>query len=135
MEVIDIILTSLLGFLIVFGPYLIVQGNLDAYSGDHVRIKFSTFLSLYAIKPESWCLYSDYVAYYKPTAILGEDIYFGFLDTIRYKRWNKKRQAQLDEKKMIKKTLGLAESWQNDINEYVRNASEEIQQMKEGIGQ
>lgn len=135
MTAIDIILTSLLGFLIVFVPVLIVTGVFDAYSDNNVRIKFSTFLSLYAIKPDSWGLYSDYVSYYKPTAIFGEDIYFGFPDIIRYKHWNKKRQAQLDEKKMIQKKLDLAESWQNDIETYVRNANKEIQQMKEGIGQ
>lgn len=113
-----------------------------------IKIKYSTFISMYNIKPYAWELEDNTVFYKTKTndgrwyhEVKNHFCFDSYIDYFRYRRFLKKvrkekdlKELKLMEEKNYEELEKVLIRWKNDIEEYRKNSDAEIKEKLNEIG-
>lgn len=121
---------------------------ISSHGNSCIKIKYSTFISMYNIKPYAWELDDDTV-YYKAKINshgwyheIATHFYFGsYIDYCRYRHFLRKsrknenlKELKLMEERNCEELERVLSRWQNDIKEYKENSNAEIKKKLSELG-
>lgn len=107
---------------------------MPCHENSWVKIKFSQFQQYYNLNPDRWTLYYDRVGVqtatrkiYGFTEPVYQFCYFGWLDYKKYKRFKKKIDKAIEQKRVNNINIQILEAVQQDINNLRKQANKEIE--------
>ena len=121
---------------------------ISSHGDSHIKIKYSTFISMYNIKPCAWELENDTVFYKAKINNHGWNhevethFCFGsYIDYCRYRHFLRKarknenlKELKLMEERNCEELEKVLIRWQNDIKEYKENSNVEIKKKLNELG-
>ena len=144
----DGLIIFLLGMFLAWLIFLIVVWfiRLDGEIGGKTKMGFKQWVDIYTINPERWYLKRmDFFEFYYPIYInsqysgysMGDEISFGVLGNIKYRRWAIKKQKHRESSEALEHDNALIvkilNNAQLDIDEMKAKAQREIDDAKERI--
>lgn len=98
----------------------------DIPSGNPILIKFNDFLTYYKLNPNRYELHFTYLL--ASTSGLPKTCYFNFIDTFKYKKFN--RNINKNEKRLAqqKSYIEILEAVQKDIDALRNQSNQEIKE-------
>lgn len=120
--------------IISIGIGILVYHHTYVKNEDKPLISFTTFQNLYAIAPDKWQLFDEYIRYdhqgqfdwlYQST-----DIYFkNWFEQMKYKNFLKKKRKNKNVERRSKNTQVVAEQWVKDIENYRKKSQSEVKEL------
>lgn len=121
---------------------------ISSHGNSCIKIKYSTFISMYNIKPYAWELEDDTVFYKAKINNHGwyhevkTHFCFGsYIDYYRYRHFLRKarknenlKELKLMEERNCEELEKVLSRWQNDIKEYKENSNAEIKKKLSELG-
>ena len=121
---------------------------ISSHGNSRIKIKYSTFISMYNIKPYAWEL-EDNTVFYKAKInsngwnheVETHFCFGSYIDYCRYRYFLRKarknenlKELKLMEERNCEELEKVLSRWQNDIEEYKKNSNAEIKKKLSELG-